>query len=211
MARKKLTRNPNETILVVTANEANALFFSQMRKDCRYSNMNVDTVLDAKDLHDFIAKVARMRNKGGFTDAWAVFDFADFNLTADQVKAEQPFAAQKKVNLGWNNPSQSLWYLLHFQTPRAFVADKAAFEQAMDKVVPGYASTAQYFLTDGIAFHISLFPSLSQAANGASLYNTLAGVKTGLDATNMVLLVNDITRVCGKADITHNQRQLGRR
>ena len=211
MARKKLSKNPDETILVVTANEANALYFSQMRKDCRYANMNVDTVLDAKDLHDFINKVARLRNKGGFTDAWAVFDFADFHLDADQVKAEEPFALQKKVKLGWNNPSQALWYLLHFQTPRAFVSDKAAFEQAMEKVVPGYASTAQYFLTDGIAFHISLFSSLSRAANNASLYNTLASVKTGMEATNMVLLINDITRICGKADITHNQRQLGRR
>ncbi len=210
MARKKLSMNPNETLLIVTSNEANALYFSQMRKDCRYANMNV-MALAAKDLHDFIGKAAKVRNKGGYSVVWAVFDFADFGLDADKVKAEQPFAAQKNVNLGWNNPCQALWYLLHFQTPLAFVEEKNAYETALKKVVPGFKAEASYFLGEGIAFHLFLFPSLSKAASASGAYNALAKAKSGLEATNMVLLVNDITRICGKADITHNQRQLGRR
>ena len=41
MARKRISQKPRETILLVTATEAEALYFSQMRKDCRYSNMTV--------------------------------------------------------------------------------------------------------------------------------------------------------------------------
>lgn len=210
MARKKLTKAPSETILVATANEANALYFSQMRKDCRYANMSVASVTDAKDLHDFIAKVARLRSHGGYTTAWAVFDFADFGLDAGKVKAEYEFADQKKVKLGWNNPSQALWYYLHFNKPPVFMEKKEAFETALEKMVKGYKPGPEFLLTDGIAFHINLFTSLAKAAGNAVAYNELAEAKSGLSATNMARLVNDITRVCGKADLSHNQRQPGK-
>lgn len=208
MARKKITVSPLNTILIVTSNQANALYFSQMRKDCRFSNMNVEYEPAAKNLEDFIQKTARRRNLGGFTVAWAVFDFADLQVTADQVKEAMPLAQQKKVGLAWNNPSQSLWYLLHFQSPRGVVTDPKVLESAVANLIPGFSDTPEYLLSDGLTLHLSLFASKATAANNASAYNMLAERETGVAAANMIPLINDITRVCGQADITHNQRQL---
>jgi hypothetical protein len=208
MARKKVTKNPLSTILIVTSNQANALYFSQMRKDCRFSNMNVQCEASAKNLDDFINKTARRRNHGGFTVAWAVFDFADLNLKVSDVKEAMPLAQRKKVGLAWNNPNQSLWYLLHFQTPRGIVTDAKVFETALGSLIPNFKETPEYFLTDGLTLHLSLFPDKTKAANNASMYNMMAERETGLSATNMIPLINDISRICGQADITHNQRQL---
>jgi len=200
--------SPLSTILIVTSNQANALYFSQMRKDCRFSNLNVQAEMSFKSLEDFITKAARRRSQGGYTVVWAVFDFADLKVKTDDVKAAMPLAQQKKVNLAWNNPSQCLWYLLHYQAPRGVVTDAKVFENAMGNLVPGFKNTTDYLLTDGLMLHLSLFPNKSKAANNASLYNMMAERETGLSATNMIPLINDITRVCGQADITHNQRQL---
>ncbi|MFA6844811.1 MAG: RloB domain-containing protein [Sphaerochaetaceae bacterium] len=210
MARKKLTRSPNSTILIVTSNQSSALYFSQMRKDCRYSNLNVEWCDKYKDLVDFINQAARLRSHGNYTVVWALFDFDDMHATADEVKAVLSFAEQRKVNLAWNNPSQSLWYLLHFQTPIGVVSESRVIDDALaNNFVPHYKTGAEYLLTDGLSFHLSLFPNKSKAANNASSYNAMAEKATGLAATNLILLFNDITRVCGPADVTHNQRQLG--
>lgn len=211
MKRKKVIQEPNKTILVVTSNESNQLYFSQMRKDCRYSNLTVACLDHAKDLSDFIVKSARMRNKGGYSVVWALFDFVDFDVKVDQVKEAMPLAEQKKVNLAWNNPSQDLWYLLHFQSPRGVVTDAKVFVSALQNLIPGYARGPEYMMTDGLAFHLGLYPNKSKAANNAEPYNHMAEAQTGLPATNMVSLLNDITKVCGQADITHNQRQLGKK
>ena len=37
--RKRNSTESRRTLLLVTATEAEALFFSQMRKDCRYGNL----------------------------------------------------------------------------------------------------------------------------------------------------------------------------
>ena len=39
--RKKNTTEPKRMLLLVCATEAEALYFSQMRKDCRYVNLTV--------------------------------------------------------------------------------------------------------------------------------------------------------------------------
>jgi hypothetical protein len=209
MARKKLTKSPSDTILIVTSNQAAMLYFSQMRKDCRYANLSVTCLDHAKDLTDFITKAARLKNRGGYTVGWALFDFADFAVGAEEVKAVLPLAEQKKLRLGWNNPSQSLWYLLHYQAPRGVVTDAKVFDQALGNLIPGYKAGAEYLLTDGLAFHLSLYPVQSRAVNNADAYNKMAVAQTGLDATNIPQLLHDIIMICGKADITHNQRQLG--
>jgi len=37
----------------------------------------------------------------------------------------------------------------------------------------------------------------------------MAVASVGLGATNMVAMLNDITEICGLADLTHNQKRLG--
>jgi hypothetical protein len=209
MARKRIKEEPRKTILIVTATEAEALYFSQMRKDCRFSNMTVQWVDRFKDLQDLVMISSRLRNAGNYANAWVVFGLANLGVTPAQVKELLPLAKKKKVRLAWTNPSFPLWYLLHLQTPRAFVEDANAINKALATPIAGFSDDANYLLTDGLNLHLKLYPYKSRAAVNASNYNGLVEARLGLPATNLVTLFNDITDVCGLADLTHNQKQLG--
>lgn len=209
MARKRISQQPRQTILLVTATEAEALYFSQMRKDCRYSNMTVVWAQGYKELGSLINAASRMRNSGNYSSVWVVFGLADLGASPQQVSKLLPLAEQKKVKLAWNNPSLSLWYLLHLQTPKGFVADPKMIESALGKQFPAFTSDASFLLGEGMNLHLRLYSSKSKAAVNASAYNTLVAGKLGLAPTNIVAMLNDITEICGLADLTHNQKQLG--
>ncbi|MBG0766742.1 MAG: RloB domain-containing protein [Spirochaetaceae bacterium] len=209
MARKRISQKPRRTILVVTATEAEALYFSQMRKDCRYANMTVVWEPDYKDLANLITLAGRMRTKEQYSSVWLVFGFADLDVSVQEVKELMPHAEKKKVNLAWNNPSLPLWYLLHLQTPKGFVKDPAMIESALAGQFPGFSSDAAYLLDEGLDLHLKLYSAKSKAAVNASSYNALTASQVGLAPTNMVALLNDITDICGLADLTHNQKRLG--
>lgn len=209
MARKRISQQPRQTILLVTASEAEALYFSQMRKDCRYSNMTVVWEQGYKDLPNLITIASKMRNSGNFSCVWVVFGFADLNVKAEQVSKLLAFAEQKKVKLAWNNPSLPLWYLLHLQAPKGFVQDPKMIESALAKQFPSFSNSASYLLGEGMNLHLRLYSAKSKAAVNASSYNSLVAGKLGLAPTNIVAMLNDITEICGLADLTHNQKQLG--
>ncbi|MDK2860175.1 RloB domain-containing protein [Sphaerochaeta halotolerans] len=209
MARKRISQKPRRTILVVTATEAEALYFSQMRKDCRYANMTVVWEPDYKDLANLITLAGRMRTKEQYSSVWLVFGFADLDVSVQEVKELMPHAEKKKVNLAWNNPSLPLWYLLHLQAPKGFVKDPAMIESALAGQFPGFSSDAAYLLDEGLDLHLKLYSAKSKAAVNASSYNALTASQVGLAPTNMVALLNDITDICGLADLTHNQKRLG--
>nr|WP_321298135.1 RloB domain-containing protein [uncultured Sphaerochaeta sp.] len=209
MARKRISQQPRQTVLLVTATEAEALYFSQMRKDCRYSNMTVVWERDYKDLEHLILLTSRLRTSGGYNSAWVVFGFSDVQATVQQVKALQVYAEQKKVKLAWNNPSLPLWYLLHLQAPKGFVGDQSMIEAALAKQFPSFSSAASYLLGEGSYLHLRLYSAKSKAAVNAASYSSLVTPKLGLAPTNMVAMLNDITEICGLADLTHNQKQLG--
>jgi len=44
MARKRKSIAPKKTMLIVTASEDEALYFSQLRKDSRYANLSVEWI-----------------------------------------------------------------------------------------------------------------------------------------------------------------------
>jgi hypothetical protein len=209
MARKRVFETPRQTILIVTASEAEALYFSQMRKDCRYSNMTVVWQEEFRDFHHLIMLTARQRTTGGFSSAWLVFGLDDLGLTPADVKKEMEYAQRRKVKLAWNNPSLPLWYLLHLQAPRGFVGDPKVIEQALRRELPSYSNDPSYLLDEGMSLHYQLFSAKSKAAVNASAYNTATEVSLGLAPTNMIVLHNDITEICGLADLTHNQKRLG--
>lgn len=209
MARKRISQKPRRTILVVTATEAEALYFSQMRKDCRYANMTVVWEPDYKDLANLITLAGRMRTKEQYSSVWLVFGFADLDVSVQEVKELMPHAEKKKVNLAWNNPSLPLLYLLHLQAPKGFVKDPAMIESALAGQFPGFSSDAAYLLDEGLDLHLKLYSAKSKAAVNASSYNALTASQVGLAPTNMVALLNDITDICGLADLTHNQKRLG--
>ena len=209
MARKKISNKPRRTILIVTATEAEALYFSQMRKDCRYSNLTVLWEQEFKDLEHLITLASRYRNTGNYSVVWVLFGLADLSITSAEVKKQIPYAKKKKVGLSWTNPAMPIWYLLHLQTPRGFVGQTALIDSALGKSFPGFSSDASYLLTEGMYLHLKLYPAKAKASLNANAYNRLVEKDLGLPAISLVPLLNDITDICGLADLTHNQKQLG--
>lgn len=210
MLRKRINQNPFKTMLVVTASEAEALYFSQMRKDCRYANMHVQWAgADTRSLEELVLYAAKLRTKGKFDSTWVMFGFADLGVNAAQVKAVMPLAESKKIRLVWTNPSLPLWFLLHLQAPKGPVMDPAVISKALGGPLPGFASDARYLLTDGMSLHLKLYPAKAKAALNASAYNEIVESRTGLPATNIPSLLNEISDICGLADLSHNQKLVG--
>ena len=86
MATRKRKSTPSMgTLLLVTATEAEAIFFSQMRKDCRFANLTV-MYSGAKTLHEHIAFTSKAKFKNRFDNAYALFGFDDVNTTISEVK-----------------------------------------------------------------------------------------------------------------------------
>lgn len=210
MKRKKNNEKPRRTLLVVTASEAESLYFSQMRKDCRYTNMTVLWAQEAEDLEGLIKVAYKARVKGRYDSTWCVFGFKDLQVQPEHVRLAADFAAKKKVQLAWTNPSLALWYLLHLQTPRMLVTDLAVIEKTLSGVLPNFSSGPDYLLHDGASLHLKLFSSKAQAAVNAGSYNALATQKSaGVPPVNMVKLLNEISDICGTADMSHNQKLIG--
>ncbi len=209
MARKKVSQTPRRTILLVTATEAEALFFSQMRKDCRYSNMTVYWEENYKSLEHLISIAGHLHTTEHYSSVWVVFGLADLGLSIQEVKDQMKLAEKKKVKLAWNNPSLPLWYLLHLQAPKGFVKDAGMIETALASQFPNFTDKASYLLTDGLDLHLRLYSAKSKAAVNASSYNAMVAPSLGLAPTNLVAMLNDITDICGLADLTHNQKRLG--
>lgn len=207
--RKKNITQPKETLLLVCATEAEALYFSQMRKDCRYVNLTVMQVPEgkAKNLEALIDFTGRQRSRGRFDSAWALFGFDDLGVGVNDVKEMEEYAAKKKVKMLYFNPTFELWFLLHLGTPGAFVSDAGAIkEKVRIGVTNGTPFSAEYLLTNGLNLHIRLFPMHSKADLGARNYNDIVRTQTGLEATTMPLFDEDIEAICGKADMSHNQK-----
>lgn len=209
MKRKKNTTRPLKTLLIVTATEAEAVYFSQVRKDCRYTNLHVEWASDATDLKSLILHANLRRRIGKYDAVWAVFGLIDYALSVDDVRAHRELAEQKNVRMAWAYPTFSLWYLLHGTLPDRLLTSSEAIDRDVARLVPGYEPTAIYLLTDGQAFHLKLFPAKARAGLNASTYSEQQAARLGFPATNLPLLINEISEYCGLADITHNQKQIG--
>lgn len=210
MRRRKINEKPRKTLLVVTASEAESLYFSQMRKDCRYTNMTVLWAQEAETLEDLIKTAHKMRTREKFDSTWCVFGFSQLGVQGEQVSEYLEFAKKKQVQLAWINPDISLWYLLHVQSPRMPIGDTAVVESALKGVFPGFSADAKYLLNAGSALHLKLFPAKAQAAVNAGNYNTIAKQRSGsVPPVNMTKLLTEISDICGTADMTHNQKLIG--
>ncbi len=201
---------PRNTILLVTSSEAESLYFSQMRKDCRYTNLSVLWAQGCETLDDIIKLAAKQRLKGHYDTVWCVFSTQAMGLDAEHITSATELARKKKVKLAWNSPDLSLWYLLHLQSPSQPVNETAVIENALKGVFPGFSADGQYLLEGGSSLHLKLFNAKAQAVVNGSAYNAMSaarGVK--VPPVNMTKLLNDITQVCGNADMSHNQKLIG--
>ena len=89
MATRKRKSTPSMgTLLLVTATEAEAIFFSQMRKDCRYANLTV-MHSGAKTLAEHISFTSKAKFKNRFDAAFALFGFDDVNTKITEVKTDE--------------------------------------------------------------------------------------------------------------------------
>ncbi len=210
MKRKKINTAPRKTLLIVTSTESESLYFSQMRKDCRYTNLSVLWGSEAKDIEDLIKIAAKERLRGHFDSVWVTLSLQEMKISPTHIKEMNEFATRKKVKLAWNNPDISLWYLLHLQAPRLPITDMAVIEASLKGVFPDFTTDPSYLLDKGSSLHLKLFGNKAQAVVNASTYNTVAASRLGnMDPVNMTKLLNDITLFCGTADITHNQKLIG--
>ena len=206
--RKKNTTDPKQTLLLVCATEAEALYFSQMRKDCRYVNLTVLQAPEGKcrDIKELIDYTGRQRSRGRFDSAWALFGFDDVDADAAKVREMEEYSERKKVKMLYFNPSFELWFILHLGAPSSFVSDIAPLREKLKAAIPGYEMSAEYFLTRGLNMHIKLFPRHSAADINARNYNQAARLSTGLPATTMPEFNEDLAAICGLADMSHNQK-----
>lgn len=209
MLRKRNPIAPRETMIIVTSNPALAVYFSRVRKDCRYVSLTVECQ-EAKSLEELIKVTAKRRIAGKYSSAWTVFSFNDFGLKANDVTALEGLAKTKKVKLGWTNPSLSLWLFLHLKPISTYVNNASSLDQAIAKVFSGYEETEDYFANEGKELHLRLFSSFSTAVVNASAYNKVCEKATGLAATSFPLLYEDIKEICGEADLSHNQKLLSK-
>lgn len=203
--RKKKSTETRRTLLLVTATETEALFFSQMRKDCRYGNLTVVNS-GSKDLRRLIQFTSREKNRNRYDVAYALFGLDDVGATIEDVREAQEACQGKRISLCWFNPSFLLWLYLHLGKPQGFIADASAFEPQLKKAIEGFEWSEEYLLTDGLNLHMKLFPRHSVADQNARDYNRVAIQATGEMATSMPQLDKTIVEVCGQADMSHNTK-----
>lgn len=149
MKRKRVNENPRQTLLIVTASQSEALYFSQMRKDCRYTNMSVIWAEEARDLEEFVRIAAKERIKGRFDRTWGLFSFDTFEVSNEQVREVLPYAKKRKIELAWVNPGIGLWYLLHLQSPRTPILDNGVVERSLKGMMANFSLDAEYLLGEG--------------------------------------------------------------
>lgn len=203
--RKRNNTQTKTTLLLVTATEAEALYFSQMRKDCRYGNLTVVNS-GATSLKALVTFTVKEKNRQRYDEAYALFGFDEVGATREEVRQYEEKFAGKRIHLCYFEPSFKLWLYLHLGKPQSFIADPAAFDAPLAKAIEGFEWSGEYLLTDGINLHMKLFPRHSVADQNARDYNRIAIQATGEKATTMPELNKAITEICGQADMSHNTK-----
>lgn len=210
MARKRVSVKPKKTMLIVTASEAESLYFSQLRKDSRYANLSVEWLETHKDsMEKNLAQVARLKTQGRYSEVWFVFSFKEMNINEDEFKDVQKIANRKRVNLAWSNPGISLWYYFHFFPLNATEISEQEINKKIREKISDFKPTAEYLRTDGIDFYKKICVLDNDANRNARMYNNIVEQFTGIAAINFVELSLAITENCGQANFTLNQRTIG--
>ncbi len=209
MRRKRNVQPAKKAMLVIGASERETLFFSQVRKDCRYTNLTVMDGSHNQTIENVIKYAGKKRREGKFESTWVVFSLADWSLEPRDVRDLFEIAEKKRVKLAWTNPAFPLWLLLHVSSPEKLITSNEYVVDTFKKVISNYRDTSEYLLGDGLSLHLRLFNNKSKALVNARNYNVVASRETGLEATSFVSLFDEIHENCGLADVTHNQKQIG--
>ncbi len=210
MARKRKSIAPRNTMLIVTASEEEALYFSQLRKDSRYPNLSVTWVgSDITDINKCLTKASRERTQGRYSEVWFVFSFDKFGITNESLPEIQSIANKKRVKLAWSNPGINLWYYFHFFALNNPSISSEEIDKKIRTKISDFDSTPEYLKTDGLDFYQKICVFDNDANRNARMYNNIVEQFTGIPAINYVDLSLAITKNCGVANFTLNQRTIG--
>lgn len=198
--RKKNKIDTKGSMLLLTATEAETVFFNQFRKDCRYSNLTVQKS-SSTNLEKMVSEAGSLRNKGKYTSVWCLFGLDDVSATIEDVARVEESAGKKRVNLLYFDPSFDLYFALFEMTPRKILT-KDELERRCQASFEKYALTKEYFLKDGLNLNFRIYPRLAVADQNARTYNDICELDTGFKATTLSSFLDDLKTVCGKADMS---------
>lgn len=198
--RKKNKIEAKGSMLMLCATDAEAIFFSQLRKDCRYSNLTVQKS-SSTSLDRMLSEAGSLRNKGKYTSVWCVFGLDEVNAAVEDVKRAEESAEKKRVRMLYFAPSFDLYFTLFEMSPRKLMT-KDELVRRCQVAFPGYELSAKYFLTDGLNLNFKIYPRLAVADQNARTYNDIAEMDTGFKATTLTEFLDDLKAVCGKANMS---------
>lgn len=203
--RKRVKIDFKQPMVIVSSSELTVAFFSQMRKDCRYDNLTV-VHSPSRTLKELVSNAARIKNVGRYKMAYAVFSFSEFSdATPENVIELEKSSESRKIGLAYTAHSIMLYWALHFTT---LTGDEDANElnSIITRYVPSFKHSVEYLQGEGSGFHLTLFPRKATATLNASSLNNSYRMKNGIDAINYTKLLNTITKYCGEADVSRNQK-----
>lgn len=210
MARKRISIKPKTTMLIVTAREDEALYFSQLRKDSRYANLSVEWLgSHNNDMEKSLSKVARLKTHGRYSEVWFVFSFKEMGVSNENFKNIKSIADRKRVKLAWSNPGINLWYYFHFYPLNATEISDEDINRKIREKISSFQPTVEYLKTSGLDFYKKICVLDNDANRNARKYNNIVEQYTGVAAINFVELSLAITENCGQANFTLNQRTIG--
>ena len=198
--RKKNKVDAKPSMLLVCATDAEATFFSQFRKDCRYSNLTV-VKATGTTLDKILSEAGSMRTTGKFSSVWCLFGLDDVGATLEDVDASKAIAEKKKVKMLYFAPSFHLYFAL-FETCPKRVADTETLKRRVQVSFPDFELSSRYFLTSGLNVNFKIYPKLAVADQNARDYNVISEMDTGFAATTLPLFLDDLKTVLGKADMS---------
>ena len=198
--RKKNKLEVKPSMLLLCATDAEATFFNQFRKDCRYSNLTVAKA-NGKTIEKMLSEAGSLRTKGKFSSVWCVFGLDEVDASLEDVDACKEIAEKKKVKMLYFAPSFELYFAL-FETCPKRIADKESLLRRIRVTFPDFQLTTRYFLTSGLNVNFKIYPKLAVADQNARDYNAISEMDTGFEATTLSDFLDDLKHVCGKADMS---------
>lgn len=211
MARKHEIIEPKRPVAVICSNAFEYEYLLQIRKDCRFSNLNIISGLETDDLGDLFTQAGAIRRAGGYEKLWCLINPADMVKRPGEDGRLLKLAKTKRVSPVYNNPGLELWLLLHFQTIERKSLGKQEIIEKLSTHIPSFEPTAQYLLHgEGRKLHIRLFPRKAQAMlHAQQLMQGVQGFGFNSDATrigvSMPVFLKELSASCGPCYMSQSQ------
>ena len=205
--RKRRVKNPMKSFAIVTKSPAEALFFEQMKKDCRFRNMMVNCV-EANDLNELIKKAQSVKLKNGYDRVWAIASLSDYNqVPGFDLEESLKEAKRRKVRVAYAKPSIFLYFALHFTVPAKNLSNSDLIP-IIKKQYPNFEFTRDYLLHAGTEFHLKLFKYKGVESANEREFNRDSIATGDRSDINFIDFLVEVAQYCGDGDIAYNQKTI---